>query len=114
VVEQAMASQTARPQAAPVPCSEQAGRRPDERALEREQLVSRRQEEEQALSRQAQPVRLVLEPQAPPRQEQKLRMEEQALSLSLEPAEQQQRPAPRAGGERLWRLPLWQLCLPGL
>jgi hypothetical protein len=110
VVEQAMTSPAGRPlalaaHAAPVARWERPERRPDEQALAREQLLSQRQEE--ALLQESQRAGLASESWVSPLAGSRLLLEKRAVSLPSEVAGQQ--PAPRAGGEQLWRLPLWQL-----
>lgn len=83
----------------------QRAQRPDEQALAREPQVSQRQE--QALLQESQRVRLVSESRVPLLVGSRLLLEKWAVSSPSEVAGQQ--PTPRAGGEQLWRLPLWQL-----
>jgi hypothetical protein len=112
-VEQAMASVARRPQAAvalPQERWEWPELRPAGQALAREPQVSQLQARE--LSQRARPARMVLQPGARCRLGPKLRLREQALSSRPETVAG--RPAPQAGDERPWRLPLWQLFLPGL
>jgi hypothetical protein len=111
--EQAMALAARRPQAAPaLPQArwEWPELRPGGQALAREQQVLRLQARE--LSQQARPARLVLQRSARCRLGAQPWLREQALSSR--PGMAAGRPAPQAGDERLWRLPLWQVFLPGL